>query len=74
MSERFQIVTSETCSQWDSYVQDHPKGTIFHTAAMVRVFGATRFYKPLAIAARTSDGRIVALLVAVRVQRLGFLL
>lgn len=49
----------------------HPKGTVFHCAAMVRAFAAAKGHQPLAIAARDEDGNLAALLVAVRVNTLG---
>lgn len=55
---------------WDEYVHRHPKGSIFHTSQMVRVFQQARGNKPLAIASMAPDGRIAALLVSVRVQTL----
>ena len=64
----------EECAQapdWDAFVAAHPKGAIFHTAAMVRTFAAARRCHPLAIAARDEDGRLAALLVAVRIDTLG---
>ncbi len=66
----FQIVTAEDRERWDSYVAAHPKGTIFHTSDMVRVFAATRQHEPLAIAAVNGAGDIVAMLVAVHVRTL----
>lgn len=55
---------------WDAYVRDHPKGCVFHTSEMVRVFQATKHHAPLALASIRADGRITALLVSVRVQTL----
>ena len=55
---------------WDKFVIEHPKGSVFHTSSMVRVFQATNGHKPLALASLGSDGGITALLVGVRVQTL----
>jgi serine/alanine adding enzyme len=55
---------------WDKYVNEHPKGSVFHTSGMVRVFQATKGHKPLALASLGPDGGITALLVGVRVQTL----
>jgi serine/alanine adding enzyme len=55
---------------WDDFVERHPKGSIFHTSAMVEVFVAAKGHTPLPLAAVSSDGEILALLVAVRVQTL----
>src|SRR5438105_1196257 len=55
---------------WDQFVEEHPKGSIFHTSEMLRVYQSTKGHKPLALAALRSDGQIAALLTAVRVQTL----
>lgn len=55
---------------WDQFVQQHPKGSVFHSSAMVEVFAATKGQKPLALAAVRDDGTILSLLTAVRVQTL----
>src|SRR5690242_17136743 len=55
---------------WDEYVDAHPKGSIFHTSDMVRVFAAAKGNQPLALAAVDEAGAILALLVGVRVQTL----
>lgn len=55
---------------WDQFVEEHPKGSVFHTSEMLRVYQATKGYRPLALAALGSDGQIAALLTAVRVQTL----
>jgi serine/alanine adding enzyme len=64
------IVDYANLDGWDQYVERHPKGSIFHTSSMARVFESTRNYRPLAIAACDGGGKIVALLMAVRVQTL----
>jgi CelD/BcsL family acetyltransferase involved in cellulose biosynthesis len=55
---------------WDEFVLKHPKGSIFHTSDMVRVFQGAKNHTPLALAAIGNNGDIIALLVAVRVQTL----
>lgn len=55
---------------WDDFVENHPKGCVFHTSQMVRVFLGTRANRPMPLASLTPDGRIAALLVSVRVQTL----
>ena len=55
---------------WDQFVDNHPKGTVFHTPEMIRVYQAAKGHSPLPLAAVLPDGRITALLVAVRVQTL----
>ncbi len=56
--------------RWDQFVEDHPKGSIFHTSQMVRVFQHTKGHRPQALASVTPAGDITALLVGVRVQTL----
>ncbi|MCA9242160.1 MAG: GNAT family N-acetyltransferase [Planctomycetales bacterium] len=68
---RFEIVGPQDAPDWDAYVLSHPKGTVFHSSAMVRAFAAAKGHQPLAIAARDSEGDLAALLVAVRVNTLG---
>src|SRR4051812_5127007 len=55
---------------WDAFVETHPKGSVFHTTAMVEVFAAAKGHTPAALAAVTPEGEILSLLVAVRVQTL----
>jgi serine/alanine adding enzyme len=55
---------------WDEFVADHPKGSVFHTSEMIRVFQSAKRHSVLPLAALDGDGRIIALLVAVRVQTL----
>ncbi len=57
--------------QWDRYVQQHPKATIFHTSGMQEVFANTRNNYPWWRAAVNQDGKIVAMLTAVRVETIG---
>lgn len=65
------VITPDEASQaWDDYVDDHPKGTIFHTAGMHKVFEQTNKYYPFSRAV-TSNGKIVALLCAVRIETVG---
>jgi lipid II:glycine glycyltransferase (peptidoglycan interpeptide bridge formation enzyme) len=55
---------------WDEFVEQHPKGSVFHTSAMVQVFAAAKGHTPVALAAVTDAGEILSLLVAIRVQTL----
>jgi hypothetical protein len=55
---------------WDRFVDEHPKGSAFHTSEMVRAFQGARGHRPLALASVTSAGTVMAILVAVRVQTL----
>ena len=62
------IVPVEDAPSWNDYVAAHPKGAIFHTLEMIDVFRATPNHEPFAVAALDADKRIVALLVAVRIE------
>jgi serine/alanine adding enzyme len=55
---------------WDRFVDSHPKSSIFHTSSMVRVFQQTKRHAAMPLAAIDSDGQVMALLVAIRVQTL----
>lgn len=66
---RYRIVQSDH-NDWDDYVRRHPKGSVFHTSAMIRALAATRGMEPYARAAIDEDGRIVALLVGCHVKTL----
>ena len=55
---------------WDEFVEQHPKGSAFHTSSVVRVFAAAKNNTPLALAAVAGSGEILSLLVATRVQTL----
>jgi CelD/BcsL family acetyltransferase involved in cellulose biosynthesis len=55
---------------WDEFVEQHPKGSIFHSSAMMRVFAAARRHAVLPLAAVDRDGSVLALLAAVRVRTL----
>jgi CelD/BcsL family acetyltransferase involved in cellulose biosynthesis len=60
------IVDSLPEEQWNSFVQHHPMGNIFHTPEMFEVYSRTQGHQPELWAA-TEDGRILALLVPVRI-------
>ncbi len=68
-THRFEMVSSDS-DQWERYVQNHPKGSIFHTRAMIRVFAASGGVEPWAWAASDESGSIVALLVSCHVKTL----
>lgn len=63
----FCIVSYLDCPQWDSFVHEHPAGTLFHSRAMIRAHATTHLYSPLALAAIDSQGKILALFAATRV-------
>ncbi len=66
----FEITDSPDRHQWDTFVQEHPKGSIFHTPAMHDTFASAKHHRPLTIAALDRAGEMLALLSAVRVQTL----
>jgi CelD/BcsL family acetyltransferase involved in cellulose biosynthesis len=55
---------------WDEFVTQHPKGSVFHTSAMIQVFAAAKGHSVIPLAAVTDSGEILSLLVAIRVQTL----
>jgi len=55
---------------WDDFVEAHPKGSIFHTSDIVRVYESTKDYKPIALAAVTEHGEVLAIVLATRIQSL----
>jgi CelD/BcsL family acetyltransferase involved in cellulose biosynthesis len=55
---------------WDEFVEQHPKCSVFHTSAMMRVFKSAKGHTPFARAAVAANGEILSLLVAQRVQTL----
>lgn len=55
---------------WDRFVDQHPKGSIFHTSAMVQVFAEAKGQAPIALAKVSKSGDILAMFVAVHVQTL----
>lgn len=59
---------------WNEYVNKHPKGSVFHTREMFRVFEDTPGHSPLWIGARNADGEIVAILCAVKVTTISGML
>ncbi|MEM8735459.1 MAG: GNAT family N-acetyltransferase [Planctomycetota bacterium] len=58
---------AEAGDEWNQYVHDHPKGTVFHTRELVEAFANTPSNTPVALAARDESGKVIALLVAVRI-------
>jgi serine/alanine adding enzyme len=66
----FTIIDSIDRCQWGRFVEEHPKGSVFHTPQMHSVFSQTKNHYPFALAAIDRSGDILALLVSVRVQTL----
>ncbi len=56
---------------WGEFVANHPCGSIFHTPEMFRVFAQAEGFCPDLWAVVAGDGRILALLLPVRVTVLG---
>ena len=65
------IVPFDQLPEWDSFVESHSKGTIFHTSALIRTMRTTKRHSPFAHAAVDENGTICAMLVAVKVSTLG---
>lgn len=66
----FVIVDTPDREQWEAFVRDHPKGSIFHTPSMMAVFRRTKYHRPLVLAALGRRGQILALVAAVHIQTL----
>ena len=56
--------------KWDLFIQQHPKGSIFHSSAMQRCELQARNRVPFAIGALDAQGELCALLAAVKVETL----
>ncbi len=56
--------------EWDRFVYSHPEGSIFHTTTLINSEESTKRHAPYAIGAVGSDGKLCAILVAVRVSTL----
>ncbi len=69
------IVTARSPAEcgkaWDRFIVDHPRGTVFHTAAMTRAVNQAPQHESFARAAVDEQGTILALLSSVRVNTLG---
>jgi lipid II:glycine glycyltransferase (peptidoglycan interpeptide bridge formation enzyme) len=50
--------------EWEDFVQSHPKGNIFQSPEMARIFRNTKNYEPILTAGKT-DGEVVALMLGV---------
>lgn len=67
MSAVMRLVEFDQLAEWDRYVSEHPHGSIFHTAGMLKCQLATRDVYPFAYGAVNPQGKLVAVLVASRV-------
>ena len=65
------LIPYDQLPEWDTFVESHLKGTIFHTSAMIRTMASTKRHSPFAHAAVDENGNICAMLVAVKVSTLG---
>ncbi len=61
------IVRTLPEDEWRRFVEEHPDGNVFHTPEMFQVFARTRKYIPELWAA-VADGRVLALLVVVKIR------
>jgi len=67
----FRIISPEDDPmRWDRFVNDHPKGTVFHLSSMLRSFNETPKHENLACAAIDESGELLALHPAVKVSTL----
>lgn len=69
-----EVVRSLDQERWQSFVNDHPHGNIFHTPEMFQAFSRAKGHRPSLWAATDSDGRPLALLLPVKVAVLGGIL
>jgi len=67
------IVNTLSEEEWRRFVEEHPAGNIFHTPEMFQVFSRAKGHQPELWAA-TEDGRVLALLLPVRITLLNELL
>ncbi len=57
--------------RWGEFVTEHPHGNIFHTPEMFRVFARAEGFDPTLWAVVADSGRILALMLPVRITALG---
>jgi serine/alanine adding enzyme len=67
------IVRTLPDEEWRRFVEEHPQGNIFHTPEMFQVFSRARGHQPDLWAA-IEDGRVLALLLPVRITLMNGLL
>lgn len=60
--------------EWRRFVEEHPRGNIFHTPEMFQVFARTKGYRPTLWAAVDSSHRPLALLLPVQITLMDGLL
>lgn len=67
-----EVISSFDWNKWDEFVHNHPKGNIFQTSYMERVYKLTPNYEPISLAVIDSESNdIIAVLQAVIVQQMG---
>lgn len=58
-------------SEWDSFVDAHPRGNIFQTTQMMKVYEATKNYEPIRSSIVGPDGEIKGLMAGVVIREFG---
>ncbi|NOX45353.1 MAG: peptidoglycan bridge formation glycyltransferase FemA/FemB family protein [Chlorobi bacterium] len=53
--------------EWDSFIENHPNGTVFQSHAMYLLFKNTKKFKPILIAA-TNNNKLIGVLLAVIIK------
>ena len=66
----FVIKKHDEIPAWESFVQNHPKGSIYHSSVMQRCESFAKNREPYAYGALDSQGNLCALLATVRVNTL----
>ena len=54
--------------EWNRYVLDHPKGSVYHTYEFIQSMAEVAKHEPTGLVAVTDDKRIVAMLVTTRIE------
>ena len=55
-------------NEWNRYVMDHPKGSVYHTQEFIQSMASVAKHEPTGLAAVTNDDRIVAMMLATRIE------
>jgi serine/alanine adding enzyme len=61
------VVNAVPEEAWHRFVEEHPAGNIFHTPEMFRVFAQTKNHRPTLWATQDDHGRLLALMIPVKV-------
>ncbi|HUP81933.1 MAG TPA: hypothetical protein VM260_25500, partial [Pirellula sp.] len=70
MDKAITIKEYKEIPDWDKFIQQHPKGSIFHTSAMQRCELEAKNRVPCAMGALDAQGQLCALLASVKVETL----